>query len=110
MATKKILAVDDEEDILELLTFNLSREGYRVVSAATGEAALKAVPKEIPDLIILDLMLPGIDGLEVARRLKNDPNTKGIPIISPEDRGGSLPGPRSLMRSGEMTILSPIAP
>ena len=78
MATKKILAVDDEEDILELLAFNLAREGYQVVSAATGEEALKAAPREVPDLIILDLMLPGIDGLEVARRFKNDPNTKRI--------------------------------
>ena len=81
MALKKILAVDDEEDILELLTFNLTREGYQVAGAATGEAALQAVPREMPDLIILDLMLPGIDGLEVARRLKSDPAAKNIPII-----------------------------
>lgn len=81
MAKEKILVVDDEEDVLELVRFNLSREGYRVFCAATGEDALESLGRKRPDLIVLDLMLPGIDGLEIAKRLKNDPKTKYIPIV-----------------------------
>jgi DNA-binding response OmpR family regulator len=81
MAGPKILVVDDEEDLLELLRFNLSGEGFSVACAATGEEALQRVRTDQPDLILLDLMLPGIDGLEVARRLKNQVVTKEIPIV-----------------------------
>jgi two-component system alkaline phosphatase synthesis response regulator PhoP len=81
MAKQKILVVDDEEDILELLTFNLTKEGYDVSSASTGEEALSVARTESPDLILLDLMLPGMDGLEVARRIKGEPSTKNIPIV-----------------------------
>ena len=81
MAKQKILVVDDEEDILELLRFNLSGEGFQVVCAATGEEALEKVKFEAPDLILLDLMLPGIDGLEVARRLKHHSRTREIPLV-----------------------------
>jgi two-component system phosphate regulon response regulator PhoB len=81
MIKDKILAIDDEEDILELLRFNLTREGYQVFCASTGEEALSLARTERPDLILLDLMLPGIDGLEVARRLKADPLTRSMPIV-----------------------------
>lgn len=81
MAKERILVVEDEEDILELVRYNLAKEGYRVSVAVSGEDALKKVPVEEPDLIILDLMLPGVDGLEVCRRLKGDPRTQHIPII-----------------------------
>ncbi len=110
MAIKKILAVDDEEDILELLTFNLTREGYQVAGAATGEAALKAVPREMPDLIILDLMLPGIDGLEVAGRLKNDPNTKNIPIIMLTAKGEEADIVTGLELGADDYITKPFSP
>jgi two-component system alkaline phosphatase synthesis response regulator PhoP len=80
-ARATILAIDDEEDILELIKVNLTREGYQVQSALTGEAALALVRQDSPDLILLDLMLPGTDGLEVCRRLKGDPITAHIPII-----------------------------
>lgn len=73
--------VDDEEDILELVRFNLSKEGYRVTCATTGEAAIENIRTDQPDLMVLDLMLPGMDGLEVARFLKNDPETRNIPIV-----------------------------
>jgi two-component system phosphate regulon response regulator PhoB len=76
-----ILAVDDEEDILELVKVNLNREGYRVLCAASGEVALRLTREEHPDLVLLDLMLPGVDGLEVCRSLKSDPVTSRIPII-----------------------------
>jgi len=87
MAKQKILAVDDEEDILELLRFNLTKEGFAVVCAASGEEALKSALSHKPDLILLDLLLPGMDGLEVARRLKKDASTKEIPIIMVTAKG-----------------------
>jgi two-component system phosphate regulon response regulator PhoB len=81
MAKERILVIEDEEDILELVTYHLSREGYKVSGATSGEEALRKARSEIYDLVILDLMLPGIDGLEVAKRLQNDPKTKPIPIV-----------------------------
>jgi two-component system phosphate regulon response regulator PhoB len=87
MSKLKILAVDDEEDILELLRFNLTKEGFTVVCAASGEEALKSALSNRPDLILLDLLLPGMDGLEVARRLKNEPSTREIPIIMVTAKG-----------------------
>lgn len=81
MTKKKILVVDDEKDILKLLEYNLEKEEYRVFKAMTGEEALESVKKEVPDLIILDLMLPGLDGLEVCKILKKDTRTGLIPIV-----------------------------
>jgi two-component system alkaline phosphatase synthesis response regulator PhoP len=76
-----ILVVDDEEDIVELVELNLAREGYKVLACGTGEQALEMAGLKLPDLMILDLMLPGIDGLEVCKRLKSHPKTERIPII-----------------------------
>jgi DNA-binding response OmpR family regulator len=76
-----ILVVDDERDILELVKYNLEKEGYRVTTVATGEDALSQARKRMPDLVVLDLMLPGVDGLEVCRRLKGDAATQAIPIV-----------------------------
>ncbi len=90
MKEKSILVVDDEEDILELLSYNLEREHYTVFCAVTGEEALKLVVKSDPDLIILDLMLPGLNGLEVTRLLKADSNTRNIPIIMLTARGDEV--------------------
>ncbi|MDP4727367.1 MAG: response regulator, partial [Desulfobacterales bacterium] len=81
MAKEKILVVDDEEDIIELVRFNLSKDGYRIDSSLTGEDALKKVRSDSFDLIILDLMLPGIDGLEVTRKLRDNPKTRSVPIV-----------------------------
>lgn len=81
MSKKRILVVDDEEDILELVSFNLSEEGYQVVCTTTGEEALDVTRTKPPDLMVLDLMLPGISGLEVAKFLKNDPESRDIPIV-----------------------------
>ena len=77
----RILVVDDEDDLLELLRYNLTREGYQVTCVATGEDALRNVRRQAPELIVLDLMLPAIDGLEVCRRLKGESKTRDIPII-----------------------------
>ena len=81
MAKEVILVVDDEEDIRELVELNLSREGYQILPCDTGERALALVRSRKPDLVVLDLMLPGVDGLEVCRRLKADPDTRHIPVI-----------------------------
>lgn len=78
---EKILIVDDEKDIVRMLDYNLSKEGYRIFSANNGELALKLARQENPSLIILDLMLPGIDGLEVCKLLKQDTKTSHIPVI-----------------------------
>jgi len=79
--TGTILIVDDEVSIRELVKFNLQKEGYHILQAEDGMAALELAKSEKPDLVVLDLMLPGIDGLEVCRNLKNQHNTAGIPII-----------------------------
>ncbi|MBN1972482.1 MAG: response regulator transcription factor [Sedimentisphaerales bacterium] len=81
MAKAKILVVDDEEDIRELVELNLSHEGFKVLSCETGEEALEKAGSELPDLIILDLMLPGIDGLEVCKKLKSNLKTENIPVV-----------------------------
>ena len=78
---KRVLVVDDEKDLTELVTFNLQRNGYEVFCAYNGNDALEIARREIPDLILLDLMLPGIDGTEVTRRLKADARTDSIPLI-----------------------------
>ena len=81
MMQNKILIVDDEESIRQLLRFNLEKAGYEVLEAQTGNIALQAAKNEKPDLIILDLMLPEVDGLDVCRLLKGQTATAGIPII-----------------------------
>ena len=81
MAKEKILVVDDEEDILELITYNLVKEGYQIIDAVSGELALSKAKQHEPDLILLDLMLPGLDGLDVYRELKKNPGTNQIPVI-----------------------------
>lgn len=81
MSTELILAVDDEPPILELLRYNLEKDGYRVITAGNGDDALRAAQKDPPDLILLDLMMGGMSGLDVCRKLKADPATAGIPVI-----------------------------
>ena len=81
MAKEHILVVEDEEDIQELVRYNLAKEGYRVTQSLTGEDGVKTAKTAHPDLILLDLMLPGLDGLEVCRHLKADPKTSHTPII-----------------------------
>ncbi len=84
---ESIVVIDDEEDIRELIHYNLAKEGYVVSCAVSGEEGVELVQRVIPNLVILDLMLPGIDGLEVCRRLKSDPKLKSIPIVMVSARG-----------------------
>lgn len=78
---EKILIVEDEKDIVKMLEYNLKKEGFKALSASDGEDALDLVIRQRPDLVILDLMLPGMDGLEVCKNLKNDTKTRAIPVI-----------------------------
>lgn len=78
---EKILVVEDEQDIVKMLEYNLKKEGFRTLSVHDGEDALDSASREHPDLIVLDLMLPGIDGLEVCKTLKSESKTAPIPII-----------------------------
>lgn len=81
MAEKKILVVDDEEHIIELIKFNLEKNGYKVLTANTGDLGLKIAKEKMPDLLLLDLMLPGMDGLEVCKEIRKEPIISSMPII-----------------------------
>lgn len=81
MPSQSILVVDDEKDIQKLLQYNLEKEGYRVLQAFTGEEGFELAKSKKPGLVLLDLMLPGMDGLEVCRLLRADKETKNIPLI-----------------------------
>lgn len=87
MPREKILVVEDDEDILELIAFNLQNEGYAVSKAESAEEAFKKVAGSLPDLIVLDLMLPEMDGLEVCRRLKADERLRSVPIVMVTAKG-----------------------
>jgi two-component system alkaline phosphatase synthesis response regulator PhoP len=78
---KFVLIVEDEEDIRELVSYHLLKEGFQVASVVSGEEALTVVENQIPDLILLDVMLPGIDGLKVCQRLRASPKTADVPIM-----------------------------
>ncbi len=110
MPKGNILVVDDEEDILELLRYNLSREGYQVSCTTSGEKTLKLVKTETPDLIILDLMLPGMDGLEVARRLKDNDNTKNVPIVMLTAKGEEADIVTGLELGADDYVTKPFSP
>ncbi len=81
MIPRTILAVDDERDIVDLLAYNLEREGFAVIRSYDGSKALETARLKVPDLILLDLMLPGISGLDICRILRSTPETAAIPII-----------------------------
>ncbi len=77
----KILVVDDEVNITQILEFSIGSEGYEVITAANGEEAVDKARREQPDLVILDIMMPKIDGYEACRILKSNPLTKNIPVV-----------------------------
>ncbi len=87
---KSILAVDDEEHILELLAYNLERDGYHVIKAETGEDALDILEKEKVDIVLLDWMLPGIDGIEVLRRIRANKALRTLPVIFLTAKGDEI--------------------
>ena len=110
MSKEKILVVDDEEDILELVKHHLVREGYRVVCAETGEKALTRAREASIDLIVLDLMLPGMDGLEITKVLKSDSKTRHIPIVMLTAKGEEADIVTGLELGGDDYITKPFSP
>ena len=87
MSKQNILVIEDEEDIRELLVYNLSKEGYSVIAVESGELGLEHAASDQPDLILLDLMLPGIDGFTVCRKLKGAEATRNIPVMIASAKG-----------------------
>jgi two-component system alkaline phosphatase synthesis response regulator PhoP len=110
MAKERILVVDDEEDIQELVEYNLTKAGYRVQRAGTGGDAVRAAREYLPDLVLLDLMLPGMDGLEVAAVLRNDSKTREIPIVMLTAKGEERDVVRGLERGADDYITKPFSP
>lgn len=110
MAKERILVVDDEEDILELVRYNLAKEGFQVTCVTSGELALVKAHDEHPDLILLDLMLPGLDGLDVCRSLKRDLSSREIPIIMLTAKGEDADIVSGLELGADDYITKPFSP
>jgi two-component system alkaline phosphatase synthesis response regulator PhoP len=110
MPKERILVVEDEEDILELVRYNLVKEGYQVTGALTGEDALKKARAEVFDLIVLDLMLPGIDGLDVAKKLKSDQKTEHFPILMLTAKGEEADIVTGLELGADDYVTKPFSP
>ena len=110
MAGVRILVVDDEPDILELIRYNLTRNNYDMIGVASGEEAFASVRTSPPDLVVLDLMLPGVDGLEVCRRLKNDARTVGIPVIILSAKGEEADVVSGLELGADDYLTKPFSP
>ena len=110
MAKENILIVDDEEDVLELVRYNLDKNGYNTETATTGEEALAKARAKLPDLVILDLMLPGIDGLGVCKKLKSDAKTEHIPIIILTAKGEEIDIVTGLELGADDYVTKPFSP
>jgi len=110
MSKESLLLVEDEESILELLDYNLSKEGYNVAQVTTGEQALESARSDPPDLILLDLMLPGLDGFDVCRLLKSEPTTKHIPIVMLTAKGEEADIVTGLELGADDYITKPFSP
>ncbi|MEP0814646.1 MAG: response regulator [bacterium] len=110
MAKKQILVVDDEEDILELVRYNLVKEGYAVQCLKSAESALSYARANHPDLILLDIMLPGMNGLDACRALKSDPSTAKIPVIMLSAKGEEADIVAGLELGAEDYITKPFSP
>jgi two-component system, OmpR family, alkaline phosphatase synthesis response regulator PhoP len=110
MAKETILIIEDEEDIQELVRYNLVKEGYRVTQATSGEEGVELAKNHHPGLMLLDLMLPGLDGLEVCRLLKSDPKTQHIPIIMLTAKGEESDVVTGLELGADDYITKPFSP
>lgn len=87
MSATKVVVIEDESDILELIEYNLRREGFEVATATSGRSGLSVIGREKPDIVLLDLLLPGLDGLDVCRRLRAVESTRDLPVIMVTARG-----------------------
>jgi phosphate regulon transcriptional regulator PhoB len=109
-APKHILVVDDEADLVELISYNLKKEGFSVNSALDGETALIKIKKGRYDLVVLDLMLPGIQGMELCRILRNDPKTEALPIIMLTAKGEEVDKILGLEMGADDYVTKPFSP
>jgi phosphate regulon transcriptional regulator PhoB len=107
---QRVLIVEDEPDIRELLVFHLEREGYQVAKARSGVEAVRLAQTSPPDLVLLDLMLPEMDGLEVCRRLRRDPVTQAIPIVMLTARGDEVDRVLGLELGADDYVVKPFSP
>jgi two-component system phosphate regulon response regulator PhoB len=110
MARAIILVIEDDPDIRELLVYALGKEGYQTLEAASGEAGLKQVKENPPDLVLLDIMLPGIDGLEVLRKLKHDQKLRSIPVLIASARGEETDIVAGLELGADDYVTKPFSP
>ncbi|MBI1338021.1 MAG: response regulator [Phycisphaera sp.] len=110
LSRPRLLVVEDEQDLLDLLRYNLERDGYEVVTAVNGERALKLARAEHFDLILLDLMLPGTDGLSVCRSLKNDGETRNTPVVMLTAKGEEADIVLGLELGADDYITKPFSP
>lgn len=110
MGGEKILAIDDEEDILELIEFNLAREGFKVLTAETGEKGLRIIENDEPDLLLLDLMLPGLDGFDVAKKIRTMERVKNLPIIMLTAKGEEADVVTGLELGADDYVVKPFSP
>jgi phosphate regulon transcriptional regulator PhoB len=110
MGRRQMLVVDDEPDIVELVAYNLKKEGFDVSSAADGEEALSVIRRGNFDFLILDLMLPGIQGMELCRVLRNDPKTAQIPIIMLTAKGEEVDRIIGLETGADDYMTKPFSP
>lgn len=110
MGKKRILIIEDEEDIRELIRYTLDREGFGVSEVGTGEEGLRSAADRNPDLVLLDLMLPGKDGLSVCRELKGDEATRNIPVIMVTARGEESDIVAGLELGAEDYVVKPFSP
>ena len=106
----RILVVDDDPDVLELIVFHLEKENFKVAVADTGDKALKMVRSLVPCLLVLDLMLPGINGLEICRLLKQDPKTRDVPILMLTARAAEEDRIRGLELGAHDYVTKPFSP
>ena len=107
---QRVLIVEDEPDIRELLVFHLEREGYHVTKSKSGAEAVRLAHASPPDLVLLDLMLPEMDGLEVCRRLRGDPVTQAIPIVMLTARGDEVDRVLGLEMGADDYVVKPFSP
>ena len=110
MAGKKILVVEDEADVMELVRYNLEKNGYQTETAIDGREALEKVRSKSPDLILLDLMLPEIDGLEVCRSVKKDAKTADIPVVMLTAKGTEADIVAGLEMGADDYVTKPFSP
>lgn len=110
MQSEHVLVVDDEEDILELLRYNLSKDGYRVTGVTNGDDALRVAERDRPDAVILDLMLPSVDGYGVCERLKKNPDTRDIPIVMLTAKGEEADIVKGLEKGADDYVTKPFSP